>query len=598
MREILEIHDRITSSSSPKPVRESNTRVVITSRDMATQTEPNILTDSPVRRTEFECQVDYLERALTDHERRLRVFEVWQDRIERRVEGLDAEYYNDNNALKIAHVKLEAEAESLRDLVKNLRDQVKENGCKCACCTVPKGTQPQRGACNMPTNAPMIPGDVERVSACCEPLRSAQPRRAESAALMNLPPSADEAERASICLPMKINKEPMKQQPGRDSDRAVSTYETFMKTASKVVPQNFPSGSTQRTDDNNNLKQGSGALPQRPLRRTRPKGPPPKSQSEASTERQTGGATSTPKANISWADLENEDNAIDEFIASVIIQDGVCVEPSNDKPAQLQRAEGNAHARPAPPPVIPANTAPPKNYANPKNVCMNNFPSYSGAKDFLKDTPANGNAPIPSKGVGRKHNGASSMIPPQRGGGAREKVRKDHSDKNAVQGANDGACGSIWDLPKEPSSPNENDSNRSYAKMVTKNGWNTVPPSKRKREKSGAKNLPTLRGVQPKRTRDVYVRGLASADFKTPEDMEEAVKLYCRERGVNINFARVITNAYGSSVGVRVNVREEDYETLLDPIFWPSDVEVREWLPRGRERKPSRTFYNRRDDSD
>ena len=443
---------------------------------MATQTEPNVLTDSPVRRTEFECQVDYLERALTDHERRLRIFEVWQDRIERRVEGLDAEYYNDNNALKIAHVKLEAEAESLRDLVKNLRDQVQENGCKCACCTMPKGAQPQRGACNIPTNAPMIPGDGERVSACCEPLRSAKPQRAESVVPMNFPPSTDEGERASICLPMKINKEPIKQQPGRDSDRAVSTYGTFMKAASKVVPQNFPSGSTQRIDDNNNFKQGSGALPQRPLRRTRSKGPPPKSHGEVNTERHAGGATSTPKANISWADLENEDNAVDKFIASVIIQDGVCVESSNDKPAHLQRAEGNASARPAPPPVIPANTAPPKSYANPKNVCMNNFPSHSGAKDFLKDTPTNGNAPIPSKGVVKKHNGTSSMILPQGGGGAREKVRKGHSDKNAVQGASGGACGSIWDLPNEPTSPNENDSNRSYAKMVTKKWMKYCPP--------------------------------------------------------------------------------------------------------------------------
>ena len=86
--------------------------------------------------------------------------------------------------------------------------------------------------------------------------------------------------------------------------------------------------------------------------------------------------------------------------------------------------------------------------------------------------------------------------------------------------------------------------------------------------------------------------------YKSPDDMEEAMKIHCRDRGINANFCRVMTNNYGSStVGCRVNVREEDFNMLLDPEFWPADVEVREWLPRGRDRRPSRTFQGRRDDS-
>ena len=141
--------------------------------------------------------------------------------------------------------------------------------------------------------------------------------------------------------------------------------------------------------------------------------------------------------------------------------------------------------------------------------------------------------------------------------------------------------------------------NESYARVVTRNGWKPPQQNKRKRVKSGLRTLPTLRGVQQKKTRDVYVRGLATEDFSTPDDMEEAVKIYCSERGVGANFTLVVTNTYGSSsVGCRVNVNEEDFETIIDPEFWFLDVEVREWFPRGRERKPSRTFQSRRDDSD
>ena len=171
-----------------------------------------------------------------------------------------------------------------------------------------------------------------------------------------------------------------------------------------------------------------------------------------------------------------------------------------------------------------------------------------------------------------------------------------NSEQKGASAGNNG----FWELPKDPVSPPPVASgNESYARVVTKNGWKPPLQNKRKREKSGLKVLPPLKGVQQKRTRDIYIRGLATDDFKSPDDMEEAVKIYCSERGVLANFTRVVTNTYGSaSVGCRVNVNEEDYETILDQEFWCIDVEVREWFPRGRERKPSRTFQGRRDDFD
>ena len=429
VREILEIHDRIISSS-PIVVPPAVVKQVCKTRNMATQTEPNISPDSTIRRSEFECRIDYLERALVDHERRLRSFEVWQERIERRVGGIDAEHYNSYSSLRAAHDSLTAETANLRNMVKCLLNQAKENGCSCTGCGNKKVSRGQRDDDRLPTSAL---------------------------------PSAKENMRASICLPVKVSSNSGRRQDNRDNDRGVSTYESLMRAASKVTLQNLPASDNQREDNDLNYDPNFTALPQRLARKTRVKGPVPKTPS-GPTQRtkppQTGGATSTPattgKANLSWVDIGNdEDKVVDDFIASVVIQDGKCME--GDTPSRAENPVVTSGAIPKRPDRSNADEGksrmiPP---ANPKNVCLSNFP----------DIPNKGSATAFNAEVGapagRKGEQSGDTAKTQSARGA-EKGRPDSARdrapiaNRATGGKKKGPMGEkngFWDLPNDPVSP-------------------------------------------------------------------------------------------------------------------------------------------------
>ena len=146
---------------------------------------------------------------------------------------------------------------------------------------------------------------------------------------------------------------------------------------------------------------------------------------------------------------------------------------------------------------------------------------------------------------------------------------------------------------KQPSSSesscssNEDESRESYADKAAKNEWKVA--SYNKGNEKGKKSVyPAIRCTTTARNKELYVRGMSCADFRVYGDLEEAVRLFCKERGVNTVYQRVITyNRDSDNVGIKVVVRETDVAKISSKGFWPEGIWIREWSdekPKNRER--------------
>ena len=126
-----------------------------------------------------------------------------------------------------------------------------------------------------------------------------------------------------------------------------------------------------------------------------------------------------------------------------------------------------------------------------------------------------------------------------------------------------------------------------YARVVSRSGWNTVANKKRKRDRSGNKSLPTLRGVKTTVKKDLYVQGLDYLLCTCFSDLEDIVYEYCHARGVTVSDCCTIPKGKSRvEANCKITVNETDYDALSDPNFWPEDIEVRPWVhrPRGNRR--------------
>ena len=111
IKDILEVHERVIASS-PGDLRQS--KVPSKSNvEMSTQTEPNVIFDPPVKRSEYDRQIAYMERSLTDHERRMRASEMWNEKEERKVDSMDAEFFNQQRVMK-------CEIQELRQIITDI----------------------------------------------------------------------------------------------------------------------------------------------------------------------------------------------------------------------------------------------------------------------------------------------------------------------------------------------------------------------------------------------------------------------------------------------------------------------------------------------
>ena len=120
LREIEEIHQYALASTprTSKPVCAN--KGTCTYSEMATQTTPNEIYDPPVKKSELTSQMGYVDRALTNHERRMRANEVWCEREEEKVNKIDAELYTMFSELRVAHESLAEDHISLKKVVSDI----------------------------------------------------------------------------------------------------------------------------------------------------------------------------------------------------------------------------------------------------------------------------------------------------------------------------------------------------------------------------------------------------------------------------------------------------------------------------------------------
>ena len=139
LRELYEIHNRVFSSTpiskskevvaekpplGSNPVSEpKNTQV----RTMASQTEPNVIYDPAIKKSEFDSQVQYIEQSLTDHERRLRSTEVWRERNDRRVNNIDADYHTQIKEIKTSNETSHSDYLELKNQFMSERGKLRES---------------------------------------------------------------------------------------------------------------------------------------------------------------------------------------------------------------------------------------------------------------------------------------------------------------------------------------------------------------------------------------------------------------------------------------------------------------------------------------
>ena len=119
-----------------------------------------------------------------------------------------------------------------------------------------------------------------------------------------------------------------------------------------------------------------------------------------------------------------------------------------------------------------------------------------------------------------------------------------------------------------------------YAEAATKYPWQTPEKRKRKRDNSGTAQVrkPVLKGVSNKGNRELSVLGLSNDGFKDLVEIEDAVRSYCRERGVELVFIKVFERKHElNTVGCKIAVKAPDANAVTSYDFWPEDVHARKW---------------------
>ena len=131
--------------------------------------------------------------------------------------------------------------------------------------------------------------------------------------------------------------------------------------------------------------------------------------------------------------------------------------------------------------------------------------------------------------------------------------------------------------------------NKSYAEAAGGEGdWEKPEDRKRKRNKSSPRNLAPIRAARVKPQKEIFVRGLAKDDYNSAADMEDAMRMYCVDRGMSVTYIKAMKDRYKTDVAnCRIIINEEDGQRALDPHFWPENITVREWYTNPRERSTS-----------
>ena len=509
--------------------------------NMATQTQPNVIPDLPVLKSEFDSQMETVDRSLTDHERRVRSNEIWRSKNERKVDRLDAEYHHQMKILCESNSELTSDMKALKGTVKSLSDKL--DRCQC------DGSK-----------------DHSESSGIVSPESKRMKRDSGSAG------NTKRIQTRTVSTPVRKDSVSSKKSAKR---RGEGIYKSLLRVARKVIS---PQSRSRRKSINSTVSSDFEVVP-KSAAVVQCATASPVSALDLRTAVNGGGAAgthgnkivaSTPVAGVqaiqtvdlSWADDDNEDSQAIEFYLPAV--------EKNDK---------GDRAGPQEKAVECARGGDKTNVAQSTSAKVGDTASGDGGvtvgvhepdtqlntsyADSVKMGAKDGNGTTGNK-VGQAIKNTQMNRVPQK-------------TYSKTQGANYGQNGARPKQPQagpsrgaanpsgQPKNHNSAMNNTQSVRIVTRNGWKTKQVQGR--NVSGG-NYPPLQAGNVRPKRDIFVRGLAATIYSCKEEMEDAVRYYCEERGVGVFFMFIMPLQPGSEVAnCRIAVAEEDGETVLQDSF-------------------------------
>ena len=124
-----------------------------------------------------------------------------------------------------------------------------------------------------------------------------------------------------------------------------------------------------------------------------------------------------------------------------------------------------------------------------------------------------------------------------------------------------------------------------YAEAASdEDDWSIADGKGKKRKTVEKKPTHSFRGLRTISQREIYVQGIDYRGFSNHTAVEKEVKGFCKDKGVDILFIKVIpVKLDHNQVGCKIAVKEADFDTVMDERFWPEFVSVRAWVYCPRE---------------
>ena len=611
IKDILEVHNRVIVNSPAVPSSRSEpTKPSII--EMATQTEPNMIFDPPVKKSEYDRQIAYMERSLTDHERRMRASEMWNEKEERKVDALDAEFFNQNRVMRceiqelrqiitdilMGHTKVPfpTQDEMARTMSQSNPDTTNQPHV-----TVPDfGLDPLGGPLAMQTarDSELTQGKTKQVAEM--PVKN-PPVRANAIRQVTVSEMSKAKNNQSTGKPGAVKQTPT---PGSgqvcdtrapsDSDHQASGAEnnvrkkqssvvdSIMRAARKVIPHTRARALAESEASNNRVDPNLLRVEKEEL--FEKSKPPPQHEAATRARPNTVGRASAQASNgvrvamslakeypplpgpegsmpkcgtnsqqraVSWVEDDDEVSKTIEVLLADMAND----EEEGSDAGSVTSADGAGNGsdfgglRQNGPELFTL-----------ADVTEEQAPVDLSTYGLNRAPPAIWPNDERSRNGDRMNPGPSKQFMMQRG--ARPKEQK-QGEFNVRRNANVGGAMGKKAAP-------------SQSRVVTRNGW-SPPDRKRKRTKTSPRAYPPRRATKNKPYRDIFVRGLESDGYIGPEDMEDAIQDYMDDRGVTVFFVRVISQPEPGLANVKVTVSDVDLQKTLDYNFWPEGASAREW---------------------
>ena len=116
-----------------------------------------------------------------------------------------------------------------------------------------------------------------------------------------------------------------------------------------------------------------------------------------------------------------------------------------------------------------------------------------------------------------------------------------------------------------------------YSMVVTRNGWDKSGNANKKKGKK--KPMLPIRGLVDSETKEMFVKGLRCAGFRTRKELEDSIKAYVEEKGIFLVHHRVLAfKTDRTTVGCKMVVCNDDMEKITSKGFWPPGIWIREWF--------------------